>query len=301
VRVNPVQFTPTSGELELYTHISFTLILEPDSNWTLPVIRRNGLAQLEVERFIRGVIQNDEDVENYLGYGFQTLEPPGGSGGLVITELPSVEGNAVDYVIITSDALQDAFRPLADWKTQKGIVTQIRTVRWIEQRYTGIDVQEKIRNLGTLGSGLDSCCSPATRLTAPGLSPNISAMKVAMSATLPYPRQTARRNEGGTALTEFGNRLASPISERLRLSMATAQGRNRGDIVAVLVPFDDHVKLSCLHRNLLAADDPEPECRTPSVPNREASSIISMLPTYPCPVKPPVFLRSDLSRFLSRS
>jgi len=35
-----------------------------------------------------------------------------------------------------------------------------------------------------MGSGLDSCCSPAARLTEPGFSPNISAMKAAMRAAL---------------------------------------------------------------------------------------------------------------------
>ena len=50
------------------------------------------------------------------------------------------------YLIITSDALKDAFQPLAAWKTQKGIPARIVTVSSITANYPGIDTQEKIRN-----------------------------------------------------------------------------------------------------------------------------------------------------------
>ncbi len=50
------------------------------------------------------------------------------------------------YVIITSAALESAFGPLAEWKTQKGIKAVIQTVEYINDNYPGIDSAEKIRN-----------------------------------------------------------------------------------------------------------------------------------------------------------
>lgn len=63
------------------------------------------------------------------------------------TEVPSsTEGSAVECVIITSDALAPDFQAFADWKTKKGVPTVIRTTSWIESRYSGCDLPERIRN-----------------------------------------------------------------------------------------------------------------------------------------------------------
>ncbi|MBN1281146.1 MAG: hypothetical protein JXA00_05810 [Candidatus Thermoplasmatota archaeon] len=53
---------------------------------------------------------------------------------------------AYEYVIITNESWVDAFQPLADWKTQKGVPATIVTTSWINDSggYTGTLV-EKIR------------------------------------------------------------------------------------------------------------------------------------------------------------
>ena len=53
------------------------------------------------------------------------------------------------YIIITSEELEESFKPLADWKTKKGIPASIFTTQWIENRYEGVDKQEKIRRFIT--------------------------------------------------------------------------------------------------------------------------------------------------------
>ena len=50
------------------------------------------------------------------------------------------------YVIITSQELVDDFRPLAEWKTQKGMKSRIVTIDSIEANYQGEDLPAKIRN-----------------------------------------------------------------------------------------------------------------------------------------------------------
>ena len=50
------------------------------------------------------------------------------------------------YVIITTDALKTSFEALADWKTQRGVPTVIRTLEWIRQNFNGVDDAERMRN-----------------------------------------------------------------------------------------------------------------------------------------------------------
>src|SRR5690606_15733260 len=70
------------------------------------------------------------------------------------TDLPSLEGSRVEYVIITNDTdihgnnvggLTDIFQGFADWKTQMGMPAKVVTVDAIRSAYPGVDVQEKIR------------------------------------------------------------------------------------------------------------------------------------------------------------
>ena len=51
-----------------------------------------------------------------------------------------------DYVIITKSDLSDEFLTLADWKTEKGVNTTIVAVECIDAEYSGVDLQDKIRN-----------------------------------------------------------------------------------------------------------------------------------------------------------
>ena len=48
------------------------------------------------------------------------------------TQVPSLLGSPVDYLIVTTDALVGAFQPLADWKTAKGVLSAVVTIEDIE-------------------------------------------------------------------------------------------------------------------------------------------------------------------------
>ncbi len=68
-------------------------------------------------------------------------------GGFQPTSYPSLEGSAVDYVIVTTDALSAEYQRLADWKTDKGVPTVVRTVEWIKANArNGVDFPETLRN-----------------------------------------------------------------------------------------------------------------------------------------------------------
>lgn len=79
-------------------------------------------------------------------YSFDEVRVEKGKGGFQPTSYPSLEGSAVDYVIVTTDALAGEYQRLADFKTAKGVPTVVRTVEWIEANTrNGVDQQETIR------------------------------------------------------------------------------------------------------------------------------------------------------------
>lgn len=66
----------------------------------------------------------------------------------VIAQLPTVtsaSNRKIDYLIITSDELADSFQPLIEWKRKKGLKPFIMTVKDIDTKYFGDDIQEKIK------------------------------------------------------------------------------------------------------------------------------------------------------------
>ncbi len=104
--------------------------------------QRDGLAEKVRDR-IAGLVDNPADVSSY---AFATTSVAKKRGGFQPTSFPSLEGSAVDYVIVTNDSLADEFQILADWKTAKGIPTVVRTTEWIEANYrNGSDLAETIR------------------------------------------------------------------------------------------------------------------------------------------------------------
>ncbi len=68
-------------------------------------------------------------------------------GGFAPSVYPSLEGSAVEYVIVTPDSMASTFQVLADFKTAKGVPTVVRTLEWIRANArNGADEAETIRN-----------------------------------------------------------------------------------------------------------------------------------------------------------
>src|ERR1043166_4429674 len=62
------------------------------------------------------------------------------------TQVPSLLGSPVAYLIIASDALVPAFQPLADWKTASGVPAAVRTLSFIREQYpAAVDDPERVR------------------------------------------------------------------------------------------------------------------------------------------------------------
>jgi hypothetical protein len=62
------------------------------------------------------------------------------------TEGPSLDGPAVEQVIVAPDWLASGYAALAEWETRRGIPTVVRTLSWIEANYEGFDLAARIRS-----------------------------------------------------------------------------------------------------------------------------------------------------------
>jgi hypothetical protein len=62
---------------------------------------------------------------------------------LQLSETPK---QSYDYLIITTDALLNAVNSLVNWKDSIGYTVNVVTTTWIQNNYTGTDLQQKIRN-----------------------------------------------------------------------------------------------------------------------------------------------------------
>ena len=132
------------NELHAVDEVAFTI--HTRASETVPVRRerRRDDAEQSIRARLGNLVLNGEAVSAYPAAGKIVPEP---EGGFLPSTYPSLEGSAVDYVIITNDSLASTFQTLADWKTEKGVPTLVRTTEWIAANYlNGADMPETIRN-----------------------------------------------------------------------------------------------------------------------------------------------------------
>jgi hypothetical protein len=132
---------------ELVAHQSVTIEIETAPSLRPAAVhmeRRRPVVASRARDELARVVINPADAASYL---FPAVDVPSPEGGFAPSTFPSLEGSAVDYVIVTPDSLAAAYQTLADFKTGKGVPTVIRTVEWIQANYrNGSDPQETIRN-----------------------------------------------------------------------------------------------------------------------------------------------------------
>jgi hypothetical protein len=97
----------------------------------------------QVQALISHLVVNPEA---NVRYKFNQIRAAEERGGFQPTDYPSLEGSAVDYLIVTNNALASEYQRLADWKTLKGVPTVVRTTEWIQANTrNGVDFQETLR------------------------------------------------------------------------------------------------------------------------------------------------------------
>lgn len=117
----------------------------------LPAGHEAHAARLSVELDLmssaaRPVVRERIEPESGEGGGRRSASPVRRAEPFKPTQVPSLLGSPVDYLIVTTDALVGAFQPLADWKTASGVPAAIRTLSFIREQYpAAVDDPERIR------------------------------------------------------------------------------------------------------------------------------------------------------------
>jgi len=130
--IYPIHYIPLQKKLTLVTSITFTI--EGIGGYIcgdyLPKTMSDS-GRDHIQKMVQNMVINPEEVELRFS---QNPQPAG------------VDPGDYDYVIITQDSWVDAFQPLKDWKTRKGIPANIVTTTWIynDGGYSGSNV-DKIR------------------------------------------------------------------------------------------------------------------------------------------------------------
>ncbi|MCK4547283.1 MAG: hypothetical protein KAW17_07555 [Candidatus Eisenbacteria sp.] len=129
VRVFPLEYHPTTGEVLLNEEMEIRLVIEPAADPAPRIAGRTETGERAIADRVRALVVNPEAVAVHIG-----------------PRLLETKQDPVQYAIITNSSYVDEFQPLADWKTKKGVNTEIFTTTWIYSNYTGTDNQEEIRN-----------------------------------------------------------------------------------------------------------------------------------------------------------
>ncbi|MCD4706796.1 MAG: T9SS type A sorting domain-containing protein [Candidatus Sabulitectum sp.] len=140
----PVRYIPSDSTVFILTSITLDIRTGlSESEQIIPNRETLWSASLR-EQGILSMVANPQDVSCYQQPA--TISFADRTSSLNITQSPSPEGDGVDMVIITNDELAGVFDLFADYRTQQGIITVVRTTEWIDQFYSGCDTPERIRN-----------------------------------------------------------------------------------------------------------------------------------------------------------
>lgn len=120
----PVKYNPATGRISFYQKVTVRIRTKPDPQTTETL--KNLSTSGSVLSRIRSFAQNPEMMEEY----------------------PSKDSpeTSYQYLIITPALFQNEFQSLINMYSNKGIVSQIKTVEDISNSVSGYDLQEKIRN-----------------------------------------------------------------------------------------------------------------------------------------------------------
>ncbi|MGD9402068.1 MAG: C25 family cysteine peptidase [bacterium] len=132
VTLYPLRYDFASGEITYVSSYSIQVSYSMAVSDRESVEMAMGERSRAFEPLARGIIENYGEFDETLSAGGPAE--------------PLYDLNNPQYAIITTSTFESAAQDLADWKTRKGVPTEVYLVSWIESNYTGYDTQEKIRN-----------------------------------------------------------------------------------------------------------------------------------------------------------
>jgi hypothetical protein len=131
--VRPVRWDAQSGRMERLSRIKVNLELESSHEDVVPR-----------ERIVREWESAPPDPSDARVVSLSTASLQ--AQPFKATQIPSILGSPVAYVIVTTVADSSEFQRLADWKTQSGVPAVVRTMTFIRQQYPdAVDDADRVR------------------------------------------------------------------------------------------------------------------------------------------------------------
>ncbi|HEX7879929.1 MAG TPA: C25 family cysteine peptidase, partial [Candidatus Eisenbacteria bacterium] len=148
VSIWPLSWDPARGVARLTTAITLEMITEPAA--TPPEVvrpmRPDSPGDRHFAELLEARVLNPEDLGGHVVAARDLRPLDSGAAPFSPRFRPSVDGSPVEMVIITTDALAPHFQPLADWKTERGIPTVVRSIEWIRANYpNAVDLGSTLR------------------------------------------------------------------------------------------------------------------------------------------------------------
>ena len=143
LNIYPLQYIPGRKKLVLHTNITVKLIQKTKDKADKEIqkqlkrrISKTPKGKKTIKEMLNKLVVNPESIEQQFEQDFASAM------------LESAPFETIDYLIITNEALKQAqaYQPLINSKTTKGLSVLVESVEDIKQLYSGRDAQEKIRN-----------------------------------------------------------------------------------------------------------------------------------------------------------
>ena len=132
--ISPFRYDATNRNLFLNDSIMITI------NMTTNVNGGQSVVSHKMHDVVEGMVVNPEDMD--------LLYPPSQQTNPSTTTQNPLITNEYKYLIITRDSLKEAFQPLVEWKTMKGVPAKTLTIEEINEHYgcSSDSLQLKIKN-----------------------------------------------------------------------------------------------------------------------------------------------------------
>ncbi len=122
--VYPVDYLPVSGRIIVYNDLTIELFYKSSKKFSIRQLNRDPYSDNKIKKALKSIVDNDCDIPIY------SYHPAIGRQSVLLkSSYPS-------YLVITTDSLIDAFEPLINWITKKGIVASAISVDTILQQYS---------------------------------------------------------------------------------------------------------------------------------------------------------------------
>lgn len=137
-------FVYDASKKELYFVDSIDLTLTTGENSECSLTKSNRLNQGETDDIGRSTTKVDYYTDGDVLKSIVS-NPEDVDGILSSTQSTWPSGPRIDYLVITSQTLKEAFEPLVNWKHSKGLYTKIVTIDEIKNKFRGYETQFAIK------------------------------------------------------------------------------------------------------------------------------------------------------------